>query len=578
MLNKNPKKMLTKFSSWLPCLIICSVMVFSLLASLLIATPQPAHAATLPAYRYTKTFDTSGGFAQGNSVATDNSGNIYIAGQFQGTVVFDGVGGSDSVTSANTDSFLTRYNANGSYAWTKTFDTSASGAFAESEGVATDGNGNIYVAGDFNANVVFDGVGGSDTQNGGTNDDSYLTKYNADGSYAYTKTFDVSASGSSFAFNLGVTTDSSNNVYVTGCYGRTVVFDGVGGSDSRNGGSRGSGYVTKYNANGNYVFTKTSDASTAGAFAEGRGVATDSSGNIYMTGDFEGTVTFDGTGGSDTQDGGTNGDSYLTKYNADGSYAYTKSLDVTAGGSNAQGNSVATDSSGNVYIAGQFQGTVVFDGVGGSDAQTARSGTSDSFITRYNANGSYAFTKTFDVSASGAVAEGRGVAVDSSGNIYETGEFQGTVIFDGTGGSDSQDGGTNSDSYLTKYNADGSYAYTKTFDMSAGGSLARGKGVATDSSGNVYVTGIFSGTVGFDGSGGSDVRTSSNNSFLTSFQVANASTPSGGSASPAATPPGAPNTGVGVYMTDPLPALAICSLISAALVISAVTYSKKIKQ
>src|ERR1035437_9771477 len=308
-----PNKLLVKLTTGTTYLVVSIVLILSLVASLMtFAHTQPAHATTLPAYRYTKTFDTSasGAYAQGNGVATDSSGNVYVAGYFQGTVVFDGVGGSDSQTTANyRSSFLTKYNANGTYAYTKTFDTSASG-YANISGVATDSSGNVYVTGYFNGTVVFDGVGGSDSQLT-ANASSFLTKYNPNGTYAYTKTLDTSASGT-YAHGYGVATDSSGNVYVTGQFDGTVVFDGVGGGDSQTEANYSS-FLTKYNPSGTYAYTKTFDTSASGASAQGASVATDSSGNVYVTGHFGGTVVFDGVGGSDTQTE-TNTSAFLTSY------------------------------------------------------------------------------------------------------------------------------------------------------------------------------------------------------------------------------------------------------------------------
>jgi hypothetical protein len=554
---------LAKLTARLPFLGVSIILVFSLVVSLTITDPQTAHAVPLPAYRYTKTFDSSAGNVQPNSVATDAQGNVYVAGYFSDTIVFDGTSGSDSHTSANNDTFLTKYNANGSYAYTKTFDTSAGSA--QTHSVATDAQGNVYVAGEYTGTVVFDGTGGSDSRTAGGGDDgSFLTKYNANGTYAFTKTFDSSA-GSAYAGSTGVATDPQGNVYVTGFFAGTVVFDGTGGSDSQTAVNEDT-FLTKYNANGSYAYTKTFDASAAN-FVDSNSVATDPQGNVYIAGSFNGTVVFDGTGGSDSQTaGGGNNDGFLTKYNANGSYAYTKTFDTSASGAADQTNSVATDPQGNVYVAGDYTGTVVFDGTGGSDSQTSAASFSN-FLTKYSPNGSYAYTKTFDASAGSA--QGGVVTTDAQGGVYIAGYFNGTVVFDGTGGSDPQTSATD-DASITKYNANGSYAYTKTFDTSASGTDAHPRGITTDPQGNAYLAGYFGGTVVFDGTGGSDSQTAgggNQDGFLTSFQVFVPSQPGPAAAAPAsALVPGAPNTGFGVFRANPLHTLALCILISLGLV------------
>ena len=76
------------------------------------------------------------------------------------------------------------------------------------------------------------------------------------------------------------------------------------------------------------------------------------------------------------------------------------------------------------------------------------------------------------------------VAVDPKGNIYVTGETAGTVDFDDS--KDREDKHTargRSDAFLTKFNPDGSYGWTK---LSGGASSnTRGVSIATDRGGNV---------------------------------------------------------------------------------------------
>jgi hypothetical protein len=522
-------------------LITGSVLALAALVSLYLVPPAIARAATLPTYNYTKTFDTTSGFAQSFGVTTDAAGNIYTAGEWNGTVIFDGPGGSDSQTSANYSVFVTKYSNSGNYDWTKTFAVSS--GTAEAGGITTDSSGDIFVDGNFSGTVIFDGSGGSDSVTS-TDTSAFITKYNADGSYGWTKTFDTTNGA---ADGYGIATDASGNIFATGNFTGTVIFDGPGGSDSHTDeGGVSNAYITKYNADGSYGWTKTFDTTNGSAY--GFSVATDSAGDVYTTGQFNGTVVFDGVGGSDSQTAeGSNISAYITKYNADGSYGWTKTFDSTHG--NAYGYGLTVDAQGNIYETGNFTGTIVFDGVGGSDSQTDLGTYSqgDAYLTKYNADGSYGWTKTFDTT--NGYANSVSVTTDSLGDVYFTGEFSGTVVFDGVGGSDSQtDVSGDGDTFLTQITATGNYGWTKIFGTVHSGGVGDpgGQAVATDTLGNVYISGDWNGTVTFDGTGGSDTLTSNSiSAFLTSYDafvpapIVTTSAPT----TSATTSPSTPNTG-----------------------------------
>jgi len=195
----------------------------------------------------------------------------------------------------------------------------------------------------------------------------------------------------------------------------------------------------------------------------GNDVTTDSSGNIYVTGNTGGDL--DGN----TSSGGQ--DIFLVKYDSSGTKQWTKQLGTTE---SDNGNDVTTDSSGNIYVTG---GTY-----GGLDGNT-NSGGQDIFLVKYNSSGTKQWTKQLGTSS---WDEGNGVTTDSSGNIYVTGWTYGGL-----------DGNTNSgseDIFLVKYSFSGTKQWTKQLGTTSGD---LGNGVTTDSSGNIYVTGWTGG--GLDG-------------------------------------------------------------------------------
>jgi len=243
---------------------------------------------------------------------------------------------------------------------------------------------------------------------------------------------------------------------------------------------------------------------------QGYGVAADGSGNVYVTGRFQGTGDFDPGSGVDnhTSNGAT--DVFLSKFDSSGAFKWAR----TWGGSDAwgEGYSVAIDGSGNVYVTGYFRGTVDFDPGSGVDDHTSE-GIGDVFLSKFDSSGDFIWARTWGGSGDD---EGYGVAVDGSGCIYVTGYFRGTVDFDPGSGVDNHTSNGEADVFLSVFDPSGAFKWARTW----GGSYAdEGLGAAVDGSGNVYVTGWFRGTVDFDPGSGVDDHTSngSRDIFLSKF-------------------------------------------------------------
>jgi len=103
------------------------------------------------------------------------------------------------------------------------------------------------------------------------------------------------------------------------------------------------------------------------------------------------------------------------------------------------------------------------------------SDSSDIFLVKYNSSGTKQWTKQLGTSS---VEWGNGVTTDSSGNLYVTGYTW--------GGLDGNTSSGDSDIFLVKYNSSGTKQWTKQLGTS---SVDKGRGVTTDSSDNIYVTG-----------------------------------------------------------------------------------------
>ena len=147
--------------------------------------------------------------------------------------------------------------------------------------------------------------------------------------------------------------------------------------------------MLKYNSSGTKQWTKQLGTSSSD---RGTGVATDSSGNVYVSG-----FTYGGL------DGNTNAgswDIFLVKYNSSGTKQWTEQLGTS---SYESASGVATDSSGNVYVTGMTGG--------GLDGNT-NAGITDLFVVKYNSSGTKQWTKQL---GSSSRDYDYGVATDSSG-------------------------------------------------------------------------------------------------------------------------------------------------------------------
>jgi hypothetical protein len=220
-----------------------------------------------------------------------------------------------------------------------------------------------------------------------------------------------------------------------------------------------------------------------------------------VVGSFFGTADFDPTAGQDLHTATpVSRDIFVTKLGPDGSYLWTGTMGGTG---YDRGTGVDVDSDGNIFVTGTFRGTADFDPGPGVDEHTMIPPYEDVFITKLHPDGSYAWTRTYDP---GLGVQGGPIAVDADGAAVITGAFMGTIDFDPTDGVDLRSSlGDSEDVFVTKVHGDGAYAWTYTV---GGPAIDRGRGVALDASGNVFVTGEFWETVDFDPGTALDVRTS----------------------------------------------------------------------
>ncbi len=219
------------------------------------------------------------------------------------------------------------------------------------------------------------------------------------------------------------------------------------------------------------------DGAGGNEFATANSLVTDANGYVYATGYYQSaTIVFGTTTLTNMSTAGTR-DLYLVKYDSIGNVVWAKS----AGGANDEyANSVAVDTSGNIYVIGSYSSSTMV--IGGTTLTNA--GGYDVFLLKYDPSGSVVWAKSFGSSGND---EGRGVAVDASGNLLVTGGYLSATLTWGATVLTNVSSGS-ADVFLAKLTPDGSVVWAK----SAGGSgYDDALSVAVDNQRNVFVTGYY---------------------------------------------------------------------------------------
>jgi len=273
--------------------------------------------------------------------------------------------------------------------------------------------------------------------------------------------------GGGYTLDYGycVATDSSGNCYVTGKFFDTAVF----GTTTLTSYGTMDIFVAKLDNRGAWQW-----AVNAGGLKsdEGYSIAVDEDGNSYITGVFYWYAYFGDTNLSSI--GGKNDpDVFVAKLDTNGNWQWA----VRGGGYVGDvGYGIAVDEYGNSYVTGHFMWSAYF----GSIYLTSQ-GSADVFVAKLDPNGNYQWA----VSGGGSLADYVcDIAVDSDGNTYLTGDFEGNATF----GADTLISLGNVDVFIAKIDSDGNWTWARSGGSS---SIERGYDIAMDSGDNAYVAGVF---------------------------------------------------------------------------------------
>ena len=367
-------------------------------------------------------------------------------------------------------------------------------------GVITDPSYNVYVTGWFEGTTDLDPGEGIDGHSSNGHVDAFLSKFDPLGNLLWARTW----GGTSPDCGNDVCIDSKGCVYVIGGFASlNADFDPGPGTDIHSTNGIFDTSLSKFDANGNFLWALTWGGTSENTSACGAGVAVDSFDNVYATGCFGGTGDLDPGPGTDYRTAETGYDIYISKFDPDGDYQWA----LTDGGPwNSywcynQGEEICLDAQNNIYITGGYCSDMDFDPGVGIDEHSAV-GLEDIFISKFSMDGEFQWARTW---GSEGDDSGMGVAVDKYGNVYATGWFSGIVDFDPGPGVDEHMANGSVDGFVSKFDTSGNFTWARTW---GGNGIAyhedAGYGVAVGDSGIVSVAGTFSGSADFDPGPGVD--------------------------------------------------------------------------
>lgn len=421
------------------------------------------------------------GYDIGQSIAVDDSGNVFTSGTFDGTVDFDPGPGIFNLTSSNGVYFVSKLDANGNFIWVKQTGGSS---------FKVDGNGDVFITGAFNNTIDLDPGPGIYTLIPVGNSDMFVSKLDASGNFIWARQI---GGANSVAGGGAISLDANGNVYITGGFNGTVDFDPSPDIFILNSDNNGDAFISKLDASGNFIWAKQLDGTNSLGISS---ISLDANGNVYTTGSFVFTADFDPGPATYNLTGSNNGSAFVLKLDMSGDFVWAKLLGETpyhqflSGGSTSA--SIYVDHLSNVYTTGSFSWIADFDPGPGTFYLNGYYSINNIFISKLDASGNFVWAKHLGVG--GSNCQGNSISVDSSGNVYATGTFLGAPDFDPGPGNYNLTSHGLYDIFMSKLDSDGNFLWAIQL---GDGNNDSGSSIL-DPSGNIYSTGYFSGTADFN--------------------------------------------------------------------------------
>jgi hypothetical protein len=339
--------------------------------------------------------------------------------------------------------------------------------------IATDNSNNIYITGSTRSIAGIADINAFQPNQGGTFD-AFVTKFSSLGVKQWSSYF----GGTERDIANGIAVDKAGNIFIAGTTSSTTGIASPGayqesyipGTQNNN----TNAFVAKFSSNGKRTWSTYFGKGMDNASA----ISMDDLGDIFITG----TTSTLNKGQNDASVQNTNGtsDAYIAKFSNSGSLVWA----IPFGGpANENGNGIANDHQGNIYITGQTYSGIHIATPGAyqenhPDADQAE----DGFIAKFSANGNLVWGSYFGGNKG---ARPTGITVDDAGNPYITGYTESTSGIATPGAYQTQYGYAG-DAFVAAFTPAGNCNWATYL---GGDGDDKSNAIKTDHQGNIYITG-----------------------------------------------------------------------------------------
>lgn len=396
----------------------------------------------------------------------DNSGNIITAGYFTNSVQLHPSGLAINGSSFGVpDIYVQKFDGAGNLIW----GISAGGIGSDrATAVKCDVSGNIYITGFYSGIATF---GSHILTSVSGSQDIFIAKLNSSGTFQWA----VSAGGELGDYAYGLTLDNNDNVIITGQFEGVSYFGNQTLTSMINpftGNSSFDIFTAKYNSSGTFQWVKQGQAKKND---RGMDLVSDDNGNIYVTGQFSDTITFQNTHNNPIVNA-----VFIIKYDANGNEVWFR----RAAGGFGIGYGIAIYNNQFLYVTGDFKGSMTF--FGPPNNYLSDTLTNCIFLAKYNLNGNFIWAKS---DASENPVSSKAVCVSDSGDVYISGEFKCVMSkYNALHGASSFNSVGFTDIFASKYSESGNRIWERNF---GGPQRDLVHGIVISNSGRPIIAGSF---------------------------------------------------------------------------------------